>query len=158
MEAVGRYIVSVTAAAILLGILRSVLGKKSSSAALVQLVGGLFLTFTVIAPVADLDFDTFFDSSWVITEDASIIAAQGQAISQQQLQSIIKERCEAYILDKAQSYHAALDVKVTVSQDEMPVPVAARLEGNISPYARSEMEQYLQKEMGIPKENQLWIG
>ena len=158
MEALGRYIFSVTVAAIILGILRSILEKKSGNAVLVQLIGGLFLTFTVIAPIADVDFDAIFDSPWSFSEDAGAFAAQGQAISQEQLRGIIKEQCEAYILDKALSYHAQLQVEVTVSQDDMPVPAAVCLKGSISPYAKNEMEQWLQDKIGIPKESQLWIG
>ena len=158
MEALGRYILSVTAAAILLGILRSLLGKKGRGAALVQLIGGLFLTFTMVAPMADVDLDAIFDSPWMFSADASVFADEGHAISQEQLRSIIKERSEAYILDKASSYHAQLDVDVIVSQDAMPIPTAVRLRGSISPYVKGEMEQWLQDNMGIQKENQLWNG
>ena len=158
MEALGKYILSVTAAAILLGILRSLHGKKGSSTALIQLLGGLFLTFTMIAPMADVDLDAIFDSPWMFSADASVFAAEGQKISQEQLRSIIKERSEAYILDKASSYHAQLEVDVIVSQDAMPIPTAVYLRGSVSPYVKSEMEQWLQDDMGILKENQLWNG
>ena len=158
MEALGRYILSVTAAAILLGILRSLHGKKRSSTALIQLLGGLFLTFTMIAPMADVDLDAIFDSPWMFTADASVFAAEGHAISQEQLRSIIKERSEAYILGKASSYHAQLDVDVIISQDAMPIPTAVSLWGSVSPYVKGEMEQWLQDNMGIQKENQLWNG
>lgn len=158
MEALGRYILSVTAAAILLGMLQVLVSSKSGSGALVRLIGGLFLTFTMIAPIADMDLDAALDMPWDFTVQGSSIAAQGQAISQAQLQGIIKEQCEAYILDKAKAYEVQLEVEVTLSSDEIPVPASVRLQGSVSPYAKSGLMQWLQDDMGIPRENQLWIG
>ena len=123
-----------------------------------KLIGGLFLTFTIIAPIADIDIDALFDSSWDFTEQGEAAAAMGQESAREELTSIIKQECEAYILDKAEAYHAQLEVEVTLSQDEIPVPAAVRLQGSVSPYAKSNLQQWLQDDMGIPKENQVWIG
>lgn len=158
MEALGKYILSVTAAAILFGILQSLIGKKHGSAVLVKLIGGLFLAFTAIAPITEVRIDHLLDSSWSYTAQGNAIATNGLAISQDQLRSIIKEKSEAYILDKALFYNAQLEVDVTLSQDAMPIPTSVRLQGSISPYTRNAIQQWLQDEMGIPKENQVWIG
>lgn len=158
MEALGRYILSVTTAAVLLGILRPLLDKKSGSGVLLQLIGGLFLTFTVISPITTIDPDALLDSPWELSEQGSAIAAQGQAMAQEELQAIIKSQCEAYILDKAQTYQAALEVEVTLNQQEIPAPSAVRLQGRVSPYAKQVLQQWLYDEMGIPREDQLWVG
>ena len=158
MEALGKYILSITAAAIFLSILRAIHGKKGLNSALVKLIGGLFLTFTVIAPVADVDTGALFSISMDLTEQGSTIAAIGATESNEQLRGIIKQRCETYILDKALTYGADLDVDVTLTDDEMPVPDAIRLQGSISPYTKAAFTQWLEDEMGIPKEQQLWIG
>ena len=158
MEALGRYILSVTAAAILLSILRTIHGKKATNAALVKLVGGLFLTFTVIVPVVDVDTGSIFSISMDLTEQGSAIAACAAADSSKQLQGIIKQRCEAYILDKALTLQAELQVEVMLSQDEIPVPTSVRLQGSVSPYAKNALQQWLQDDMAIPKEHQIWIG
>ena len=158
MEALGKYILSVTSAAILFGILQSLLGKKGNSAALLRLIGGIFLAFTVISPVTDVDLGRILDPAWDYTAQGSSIAAGGYAVSQNQLHSIIKERCRTYILDKAISYNAQLEVEVELTQDEIPVPAAVRLRGSISPYGKQALQQWLQDVMGIPKENQQWIG
>lgn len=158
MEALGRYILSVTAAAIAFAVLQTLVGKKGTASALVRLIGGLFLTFTVIAPIAALDLDAIFASNLDFMEQGSAIAAQGQEIAQSELRTIIKQRCEAYILDKAETYRAQLEVEVTLSQDDIPTPTAVRLRGSASPYAKFNLQQWLQDEMGIPREHQVWIG
>lgn len=156
MAALGRYIFSVTTAAIICSILLSILKKKSGAAVLVRLIGGLFLTFTVIAPVSDVNFTAVFETPLEYTSQGNLIAASGQDLAQEQVQEIIKERCEAYILDKAMSYQTQIDAEVTLSQDDIAVPTAVQLKGSVSPYVKSILKKWLQVEMGIPEENQIW--
>ena len=147
-----------TAAALLLGILQTIAGKKETQAVLLQLIGGLFLTFTVISPIVNIEADEILDLPWDFTLQGSTIAEQGQSYSRNQLRRIIKDRTEAYILDKALTLQAQLQVEVMLSQDEVPVPTSVRLQGSVSPYARNVLQQWLQDDMAIPKEHQIWIG
>ena len=142
----------------MLGIVQTIAGKKGTHAALLQLIGGLFLTFTVIAPIADVELEEILDDPWDFAVQGSAIAEEGQQYAQDQLHGIIKNRCEAYILDKALALQAQLQVEVMLSQDEIPVPASVRLQGSISPYARNALQQWLQDDIGIPKERQIWIG
>ena len=158
MEKLGYYILSVTAATILLSVLQSVAGKKGTYGALLRLIGGLFLSFTIIAPVADIEPDQILEFPWDFAAQGSDIAERGQEYAQDQLHGIIKDRCEAYILDKAKAYQADLTVEVMLSLDEVPVPSSVRLQGSVSPYARQALQKWLQDDIGIPKECQQWIG
>lgn len=157
MEVIGKYILSVTSAAIVYSILQSFLVKNSSSAILLRLMGGLFLIFTVLAPIAELDFDAITDGPWEYSVKGNSFAEQGRQLSEERMYEIIKTRCEAYILDKAMSYQTPMHVEITLSQDETPVPVAVYLKGSITPYAKNAIQNWLQHDMGIPKENQIWV-
>ena len=156
MVMLGRYIFSVTTAAIIFSILQSLLHKNSAAAMLVRLIGGLFLTFTVIAPVIVFDLDSILEQSWAYTSHAEDIAAAGQTIAAEQRSQRIKEQCETYIIDKAMSYQTQLDVDITLTNDEMPLPSAVLLKGNISPYVKSIIATWIQDEMGIPEDHQIW--
>lgn len=158
MKELGAYILSISAAAMILGILQTLFDKKSCNAQLLRLIGGLFLTFTIIAPAADINFDSVFDIHQDFLAQGDLISAQGHEIAQGQRLDIIKENCEAYILDKAMSYQTELCADVTLSQNAVPVPVAVHLSGNVSPYVKSAMQTWLSNEMGIPRENQIWTG
>lgn len=138
--------------------MQTIAGKKGTHAALLRLIGGLFLTFTVIAPIADVELEEILDVPWDFAVQGNAIAEEGQQYAQDQLHGIIKDRCEAYILDKALALQAQLQVEVMLSQDEIPVPASVRLQGSISPYARNALQQWLQDDIGIPKERQIWIG
>lgn len=112
--------------------------------------------FTVIEPVLEIDLASFAEIPWEYASDGNIFAEEGQAIAQEQLHGIIKEQSEAYILDKAMSYQTPMDIDVTLTQDQTPVPATVQLNGSISPYVKSIMTKWLEDEMGIPEENQIW--
>lgn len=158
MEALGQYILSVTTASIFYGILRSLLDKKGTIGILIQLVGGVFLAFTVFRPVADIDFDIILDIPLDLSAQGDLISEQGKKITQTQLHDDIKQQCEAYILDKAQAYHTQIDVEIELCDDDIPIPTAAKITGNISPYAKRSLQIWIEDNMGIPRENQVWIG
>lgn len=158
MEILGRYIMSVTAAAILFSILQSLFNKKSSMALLVRMIGALFLTFTVIAPFWEIDLSSIFDIQVNYSEDGHTIATQGAKLAREQLCSNIKEKTEAYISDKAMSLETPMDVDIILSQDEIPVPSTVRLTGQVSPFVKNTMQVWIQNEIGIPKEHQIWNG
>ena len=157
MNPLSEYILSVTSAAILFCVLQILLDKKSSSAVLLRFIGGLFLTFTVIAPIVDIDLDIMFDLPLTFVQEADAIAADGYESAQSQLSAVIKQECEAYILDKARTYQIEPDIEITLSNDDTPIPTHVQLSGSITPYAKESLEMWIAKEMGIPEENQIWI-
>lgn len=158
MNEAGQYILSVGLAALIVGILTSFTDNKSASGVLIRMVCGLFLALTVIKPVGNLNFDYLEAFARSYSEAGSTTAANGEAIANDALREIIKQETEAYILDKASSYQCALDVLVTVGEGNVPVPEFVRISGSISPYARGQMQKLIEEELGIPKEQQQWIG
>ena len=158
MSKLGAYMLSVIAGAMVLGILNSMLDRKGSAGTLLRLMGGLFLTFTVIQPIAGFDFSAvtaFWEDFSLAGETA---AALGQSLAEEELAAVIKERAETYILDKAKAYEAELTVEVMLSDDTTPVPTGVTLRGSISPYAKAQLQKILEDDLGIAKEDQQWIG
>ena len=114
------------------------------------------MVFTVISPLAGLSItgpDIWFGD---YTDTADLIASEGERYSVEAMAAVIKSRTEAYILDKGTQLGVSLDVQVELSQDPIPVPVRVRLKGNVSPYAKSRLQQILAKELGISKGDQIW--
>lgn len=157
MESLLQYVITVTAAAIIAGILAGFMDEKSSSGGLIRLIAGLFLAFAVISPVVQLDWDGITASLSDFSAEGSLAAAEGENIASETYSSIIKSETEAYILDKAAALNVSLKVEVTVDGDP-PVPTAVRLSGEVSPYAKQQLQQILCEELDIAKENQQWTG
>lgn len=158
MESIRQYVISVTAAAILCGILKSVLPGKDAMAGMLRLITGIFLAFTVIKPLAQVELADLPVLSSDYLSEAQAASADGEKIASDAMAAIIKQQAEAYILDKARSMNLRLTVTVTVSDDTLPTPVGVRLSGAVSPYARSCLERVIEEDLGIAKENQIWTG
>lgn len=157
MEALRQYVISVTAAAIICSMLTAVL-KKGAMQTFVKLLCGFFLAFTFLNPIGKLELETLpmnikFDDS--LAADAAL---EGERYARNSMAEIIKGETEAYILDKAAELDLSLEVEVFLSGDEIPIPESVRLTGQASETARRQMENYLEKELGIAKENQKWTG
>lgn len=158
MEHIREYLLSVTAAALLCGIIQSLAGEKSGSAGILRLVCGIFLSLTVIRPVSEIHLDelSLFPSD--IIQDAEFAAEEGADYAKQAMARLIKEEAEAYILSKAQALRADLSVKIIVSTDDPPIPIAVTLTGNVSPSIRKQLGMMMESDLGIPKEDQKWIS
>ncbi len=159
MERLGSYVLTVTAAAILAGILSSFLDKNTTSGALVKMAAGLFLLFAVLGPVAGWNPANLTDFTAGLTSDGDQAAAEGENLAREAMGDIIKSEAEAYILDKASVYRADLTVQIELAQqNSIPVPESVTIEGRISPYAKMQLQQLIEEQLGISKENQQWIG
>ena len=156
MEAVRQYLLSVTAAAIVCSIINRVIGKTGTYAAIVKLITGLFLVFTVISPFAKLqitDLPAYMDS---LTVDADLVVKDGQQTARDAVREIIKAEAEAYILDKAAALDLTVEAEVIVSDTDIPHPCAVTLKGSASPYAKQRLQQLIANDLGIPEEKQTW--
>jgi hypothetical protein len=69
---------------------------------------------------------------------------------------IIKHRTAAYILQRAQELHVHLDIEVVLSADDIPVPEKVFLSGTVAPFAKKQLQQIIEQDLGIAKECQIW--
>lgn len=157
MEALRQYIISVTAAAMITGILSGIV-KNSPAKELLRMLCGLFLAIVFLRPIWNLDPNDMLPDTFLDFRAGKGSAAVGEKIARSAMADIIKSETEAYILDKASAMGVTLTATVTLSEDTIPIPVAAQLTGNISPYHRKQLSNILQTELGITEENQLWTG
>ncbi len=158
MEALRSYFLSVTAAALLCGILNALVQDKTGAGKMVKLICGLFLAFTVIRPVANIQIEEMALLTEDISRQAQEAADAGEEFAQDAMQSRIKEEVEAYILDKANSMHLELEVEVTVGGDTQLLPESVCITGSISGSAKRELQSMIEDDLGIAKENQIWMG
>lgn len=158
MEQLREYVISVVAAAIIVGVVSGLLHKKDMSAVLIRMIGGLFLAFTVVRPVVSLDIGDIGSYIAAFSETGADAVEEGENLADDAYRLYIKSETEAYILDKADDYGAELAVEVTLDDGDIPVPVGIRIEGSVSPYAKACLREMMEKDLGILEEDQLWIG
>ena len=158
MQNLGQYILSVGLAALLIAILTEFSDKKSTTGMITRMICGLFLAFTVINPLTDLDFEILESFSEEAVQGAQPAVAAGTSLAEESMRQIIKQETEAYILDKARSLGFDLEPDVTVGDGACPVPESVRITGSIPTKSRNQLAEEFEKELGISKENQIWTG
>ena len=157
MEGIREYLLSVTTAAVLIAILKSLADGKSGLGNLVKVVAGLFLCYMVISPIAKVRISDISDLTQEILEEGGMAAEAGEEYYSQALRQVIIEETRAYILNKARSYGAEIEVHVSLADSEPPVPVACTISGSLSPYVRQQLEKSIINDLGIPEENITWM-
>lgn len=150
------YLLSIIAAGTICAIINSLLIKNSSHSSMIKLLCGAFLTVTIVAPWKTFRFDSITDFK-METEHAAMSAVEdGIESSRQAVGEIIKEKTEAYILDKASSIGTYIDVEVTLSNTDIPTPESVAIKGAVSPYAKNKLSSCIANDLDIPEEKQTW--
>lgn len=157
MEAVAEYLLSITATGIVCAVVKNFLSEKHTSGKIIQTVTGVFMVITVFSPVLHFrihDLENYFREFHFTAEDA---VKNGTDMATDAMADIIKQQSESYILDKAASIGAKIDIEIKMSDTNPPVPKEVILSGNVSPYDKSVLQQYITVNFSIPEENQKWI-
>lgn len=156
MEYIRQYIISIVAVAVLTSILLKLLQPKTTAYKLVKLMAGIIMILVMFSPLTDISFRDYLSYYEVIQDEAAASKEYGEYVSQSALQQSIKEKTEAYILDKAVLLGADIHVEVTCDTSTSPVPVSAELSGNVSPYIRQQLQMIICRDIGIPEEQIVW--
>ena len=156
MDGVRAYLLSVTAGAVLCAIVKSLCSVNGSCGKIVELICGLFLLFTVISPLHNVNLARLPDVLPEIIRSGEDAVEEGKEYAEAARAAIIKSETEAYILSKAAEYGVALSADVTVSDTHPYGPEHVCITGHFSAYLRNQLEQIIETELGIPKEEQQW--
>lgn len=157
MEAVAEYLLSITAAGIVCAVVRNLLGEKHTSGKIIHAVTGVFMAITVFSPILHFQINDLEDYFQEFRSSAQDAVNNGTEMATGAMADIIKQQTESYILDKAASIGAEVDIEVKMSDTNPPVPKEVILSGSVSPYDKSILKQYITENFSIPEENQKWI-
>ena len=158
MAALRQYILSVSAAAILCGLATSLM-PKGSLQKILKLICGVFLSLMVLEPITRLDPDAFLSHIFgQVSTEGEAAAVFGEEMARDSMAEYIKQKTEAYILDKAQALGITAVVEVFVGDGDLPVPVSVRIRSNCPSPMQLELEKTILENLGIAKENLQWIG
>ena len=157
MEQLRTYLVGVVMTALICSII-PLLIQNGTAKELCKLVCGLVMTITVVAPVRNLGNPISFPMNGILSDYAAAYASEGETQARRAMADIIKAETEAYILDKANEMGMEISVEVSLCDEEFPVPEAAIITGSLTPNAQNRLQELLQSQIGIAKENLKWIG
>ena len=151
METVKTYLLTILVVAIICGFINRLV-KNKAHGAVVRIV----MILVVLQPFRGPVFYLWKGFSFDVEEQILAAREQGEAERQKALSQLIQEDTTAYILRQAKTLHANITVEVILSDESMPVPEYVRISGNIAPYAKQQLINIIERELGVAEENQLW--
>lgn len=125
----------------------------------VKLACGAASVIALLSITADFDLDQYASYLAQYRTRAESITRRAENDANAMTRFSIEKECEAYILDKASDLGITdIEVSVVCAWDDggMWYPVRAELSGNISEEAQINLGRYLETELGIPAEKQMW--
>ena len=149
------YLRSITGASLICAIAMKI-PIKGASASILRMICGIFMALTLLSPISAIKINKIDPVVDVIWSEAENAASEGENIAQDAMAQLIKNRCEAYILDKAADLGVSLDVRVSLTSQQLPVPQRVVLTGAVSPYQKSVITEYLKEQLGIDGEEIQW--
>lgn len=156
MDSIKAYVLRIIIVAIVCSITSSLLKEKTASGKMVNLLCGILMAITILSPIVSISFRNVTDFYYGISTNAERYVNNGKTAAQEEAANIIKSQTEAYILDKAKNLGLQITVEVELDDSNNSVPCGAVINGAVSPYAKGTLEGYMQEQLGIPKENQIW--
>lgn len=154
MQELRNYIFSIIVAALICGTV-SGLTQNFQGKQAIRLLAGVLLASTLLKPVLTIKNWKF--PQWdALSQNASDYVTEGKNAARSSWEDIIKEKTEAYILDKAAEL--GLTIQAEVRLDKQGIPVGVQLCGKVTADLKSKLETYIDEQIGITKENQIWTG
>lgn len=153
MESVREWVLSVLAAALLLGILEAC-APKGAVRSVVKLAAGLALFLVMAAPLQQKLPD------WLgraFSEELDAAAAFSDTLEkndQSYLESIMSQQAAEYIESKAGEMGAAVTCSVQCSwtEEQLPVPESVTITGSLTDAQRKALADDAQEQLGIAAE------
>lgn len=155
MEAVEQYLVMVIAASMICGLFSSFLSDDSIGK-IMKLLCRIFLLISILGPITNKVIPEIKEWNPIAEFNAEAAIQSGQEYALQIEEEIIIQKSEAYILDKANSIGMSVSAEVGLGENMLPETVL--ISGNYSPQNKEILQNTIENDLGITKEQQKWIG
>lgn len=157
MGTIREYLLSITAAAIICAVVRQMFGKDRPIGKLIKIISGLFMVVTVLSPLLEFRLDDWIGQTEDLVVQGDPYVEEGVSHAESAMSDIIKQQLEEYILDEAERLCVKIRAEVTLRDDGTFTPEGVVLKGEISPYSKQALSEYIVQTLGITEENQKWI-
>ena len=125
MDAIRRYVMTLTAAAMLCALVKAVTAGRKGQEKILGLVCGIFLLATALGPLGLIRLPDLSDPTAQARMEASQAAGQAEAETKRQMTAIISEEAATYILDKADALGLQLEVQVELDGESPALGASA---------------------------------
>lgn len=157
MSGITDYLMGLVGVCMIASLAKQLLAISKHYKALGNTVIGIFLIFSILSPIVTVKLDAESVLNIDFEDDIEKISSDADTYQKQALRQSIITQTEAYIWNKAQALSLEIEMEITLSESYPYTPCKICIWGNTSPYARNQLSNYLNDEIGIPKEAQTWM-
>lgn len=151
------YLLSVVATGFLLAVLLSII-PKGIVHKIASIVGGLLLVTAVISPLLDINENIISQAVSKYIVEAENIQTGIEIGSKELLCQVIRDKCESYILDKADSMGITIELEIVLNEKvQYPYPIHVIVRGNWTVSEQRYLCRYIADSLGVPEEQQEWL-
>jgi hypothetical protein len=154
MGKTAQYIIAVVSSAMISTIITTLIKADAHYGVMVRLLCGVFMAITALSPLTNFSADGIFEFWDSFQLDGQDWSSDGSHQASSAKADIIKQQSEAYILEKAGELELQLEVAVTLNDDLIPDGIT--IHGNAAPTARKRLQNIIENDVGIRRENQIW--
>ena len=156
-EAIRDYLLSIVAVSLLGAVLMALVPKGAVQKTL-RFFCGLLLILVTIGPVVQIDFDILSQSMADLEKESGQNTYEMEIENENLVASLIKEKTEAYILDKALQRNMTVEVVAEVqTKGDVPYPCAVSITGAFSKQEQNVISKDIEGNLGIGIDDQEWI-
>ena len=119
-----------------------------------RLTGGVLMTLILLQPVLRIDLEDLDLSLQLHQRETEDLREEYVRQQEAALRTGIEQELASYIWDKARELGIDCQVRVTAETGEDGVPLPAEVAVD-APYSE-ELSAVIQKDLGVPRENQMW--
>ena len=155
MDNLRIYLLSIIVIAIICSVIVTITNDIGAVSSIIKLLCRIFITVVILTPLvtfSNVDMSNIFQ----MEIDTETIISEGEEVAENEKSRIIKMQTEAYILNKAESMGADIDVIVQLSEQEPMVPISVSITGDVSPYIKSRLQQIISNDIGLCEEALQW--
>jgi stage III sporulation protein AF len=153
IEAVRVWIQSIVMVAMLLSVGQAMI-PEGQIRKIFSFTGGLVLIVVLIQPVLGLEVGVLMEPLEEYEQQVSAQTEEIEKTVRAEQEAIIEQNLEAYISDKTDTLEEGGTVRIRAeTAEDGTVILSAELVGEPS----ESLAEYLEQELGIPRERQVWI-
>ncbi len=154
MTGIIRYFTSIIATAIL-GVITSSMITDPRISRLVRTVTGVLVLLVLLRPLLHTDLEELGSKMQGMLNEEQI-TQDYKALYDKKLREQIMITTENYILEKATSIGAEIQVEVELDPAPYPTPHIVVITGNVTPEQKEILSDYLTHQLNIDPGNQRW--
>ncbi|MCQ2420747.1 MAG: hypothetical protein MJ118_06400 [Clostridia bacterium] len=156
MRGVYDYLLSVITASFFCSLVLAVLPKGTVRRSAV-VTSAVILALVTLVPIMRIDFDDFARAIADVRMQTRAAQTGIEVQNEELVETIIRQDCESYILDKAESLGLQISAAVQIcNTGSGPYPYSVRICADLTPTQRQLLSQIITDELAIPPERQVW--